>query len=189
MARKLTISTVASALFDFGLALLLVGPATLVSLIAMVFVRIETKGSPLLIQTRVGRDQKLFKILKIRSMFSDTQLAGTHEVPKSNVTKVGAVLRKTRIDELPQIWNVLLGQMKFVGPRPCLPSQKELIAEREKRGVFEVCPGITGVAQVAGITMATPEKLAIADRNYISKKSFVSDLTIITETVFGIFRP
>ncbi len=120
-------------------------------------------GAPLFRQTRVGRFQKPFTVVKFRTMRPDTQSVATHLANPSSVTPLGAFLRRTKLDELPQLWNVLKGEMSLVGPRPCLFNQIELIAERHSRGVFGARPGITGLAQVSNIDMSTPKLLAETD--------------------------
>ena len=124
-------------------------------------------GSPLFFQQRVGQDKRLFTLLKFRTMSPDTKSVGTHEVDPNQVTTWGRLLRRTKIDELPQLWNVLKGEMSLVGPRPCLPNQTQLIHARQKLGVFGVCPGITGSAQIQGIDMSTPDLLAETDAEMI----------------------
>ena len=128
-------------------------------------------GSPLFIQKRVGMDLNGFMLVKFRTMKKNTLSRGTHLVDPSNITRFGFLLRKYKLDELPQLWNVLIGNMSLVGPRPCLFNQKKLIKERKKRGVFRVKPGITGLAQVSGITMKNPLLLAKTDLKMINKMS------------------
>ncbi len=123
--------------------------------------------SPLFRQERVGRHQRPFTLMKFRTMRLDTASVATHLAEASAVTPFGRFLRRTKLDELPQLWNVLKGEMSLVGPRPCLPNQDELIAERQRRGVFEVRPGITGLAQVNGIDMSDPARLAEVDERMI----------------------
>ena len=142
-------------------------------------------GSPFFKQARVGKNQQLFTLLKFRTMSIGTQSAGTHLVDPSSITKLGRFLRKTKIDELPQLFNVLVGQMSLVGPRPCLPNQLELIAERDKRGVFEVRPGITGLAQVNAVDMSTPRKLARYDQLMIKHMGLKLYIKLIITTAFG----
>jgi len=125
-------------------------------------------GSPLFRQTRVGRNKRPFTLVKFRTMRPDTEQVATHLADASAVTTWGKILRRTKIDELPQLWNVLKGEMSLVGPRPCLLSQKDLIAARDALGVFEVRPGITGLAQVRCIDMSTPDLLAKTDARMIS---------------------
>jgi O-antigen biosynthesis protein WbqP len=123
--------------------------------------------SPLFRQERVGLYQRPFTLVKFRTMRPGTASVATHLAEASAVTPLGRFLRRTKLDELPQLWNVLKGEMSLVGPRPCLPNQEELIAERQKRGVFEVRPGITGLAQVNGIDMSEPARLAEVDERMI----------------------
>lgn len=128
-------------------------------------------GSPLFIQKRVGLNLKSFALIKFRTMKINTLSRGTHLIDPSNVTRFGQFLRKYKLDELLQLWNVLIGNMSLVGPRPCLFNQKKLINERKKRGVFKVKPGITGLAQVSGITMKTPTLLSKTDLKMIKQMS------------------
>lgn len=151
-------------------------------------VRLTSQGPAFFRQERVGRNQKSFVCWKLRTMAEGTKQAGTHEVSAAAVTPVGGFLRKTKLDEIPQLWNVLRGEMSFVGPRPCLPTQVELIEEREKQGVFSVLPGITGLGQIRGIDMSVPEKLARCDAEYVEKRSLALDLRILWETVMGAGR-
>ena len=142
-------------------------------------------GSPLILQSRVGKNKKLFTLLKFRSMTVNTEPVGTHLVNSASITKLGKFLRKSKLDELPQLFNVLLGHMSLVGPRPCLPNQTELIAERFKRGVFEVRPGITGLAQVNDIDMSTPRKLARYDQLMINSMCLKLYFKLIVTTALG----
>jgi len=119
--------------------------------------------APLFRQERVGRYQQSFVLIKFRTMRSGTASVATHLADASAVTAFGRFLRRTKLDELPQLWNVLRGDMSLVGPRPCLFNQEELISERAARGVFEARPGITGLAQIRGVDMSMPELLAKTD--------------------------
>ncbi|MCK5750500.1 MAG: sugar transferase, partial [Oricola sp.] len=121
---------------------------------------------------------------KFRTMAEDAPQAGTHEVAPGHITPLGRFLRKTKIDELPQVWNVARGEMNLVGPRPCLPSQTELIDRRRKLGVFECTPGVTGLAQVGGIDMSEPEKLARVDAEYCRLRTIVLDIKLLFATIF-----
>jgi O-antigen biosynthesis protein WbqP len=141
-------------------------------------------GSPLFIQKRVGMDLNGFMLVKFRTMKKNTLSRGTHLVDPSNITRFGFLLRKYKLDELPQLWNVLIGNMSLVGPRPCLFNQKKLIKERKKRGVFKVKPGITGLAQVCGITMKNPLLLAKTDLKMINKMSLYYYFYYILNTLF-----
>ena len=129
-------------------------------------------GSPIFRQERIGREQKPFKLVKFRTMRTDTVSVASHLADASAITPFGAFLRRTKLDELPQLWNVLKGEMSLVGPRPCLLNQTELISERASRAVFSARPGITGFAQVNNIDMSTPKLLAETDARMIK------DLTV-----------
>ena len=141
--------------------------------------------SPLFLQERVGRHQKLFVLVKFRTMRPDTASVATHLADASAVTPFGRFLRRTKLDELPQLWNVLRGEMSLVGPRPCLLNQEELIAERAALGVFSVRPGITGLAQVKGIDMSTPALLAHTDAEMLSSLGLWDYFRFIVMTVLG----
>lgn len=143
--------------------LILLSPILLILLIIGYY----DTGYPIFKQERVGRFKKPFYLLKFRSMYIDTKSVGTHEVNMASITKWGRFLRKSKLDELPQLWNVLVGDMSLVGPRPNLYNQEELITERDKRGVYYVRPGITGLAQIQKIDMSTPELLAVTDQKMI----------------------
>ena len=127
-------------------------------------------GAPIYIQKRLGLNLKTFNLIKFRTMKIDTKLSATHLVDESNITAIGYFFRKFKIDELPQLLNVLVGDMSIVGPRPCLTNQKKLIIERKKRGVFNVKPGITGLAQLEGVNMSTPVLLSKIDSKMIKKE-------------------
>jgi O-antigen biosynthesis protein WbqP len=142
-------------------------------------------GSPIFRQTRVGRHQKPFTIVKLRSMPIDTASMASHLVDAAAITPYGRFLRRTKIDELPQLWNVLCGDMSMVGPRPCLFNQEELIAERAALGVFDFRPGITGLAQVSNIDMSTPTKLAKVDHEMLAQLTLRSYFLYILLTAFG----
>lgn len=142
-------------------------------------------GSPIFRQTRVGKNKKPFTLVKFRTMPVDTQSVATHLVGASSVTKLGGFLRKTKIDELPQLINVIKGEMSLVGPRPCLFNQDELIQERDTRGVFNVLPGVTGLAQVNKIDMSTPKRLAELDQKMIKTITINSYFIYIIQTVLG----
>ena len=136
-------------------------------------------------QQRVGRYRKPFTLVKFRTMQLDTASFATHLADAATVTKLGHFLRRTKLDELPQLWNVLKGEMSLVGPRPCLYSQTELITERELRGVFDVRPGVTGLAQINGIDMSTPKLLAETDAFMMREMSLQAYFKYIFKTVTG----
>ena len=140
---------------------------------------------PFFVQTRVGKNQKPFRLVKFRSMSAKAANLPTHEISGDHITKTGKLIRATKLDELPQLWNVLKGEMSLVGPRPCLPIQEELIEEREQRKVFSLRPGITGPAQVQNIDMSTPKLLAETDQQMVGKLSFTSYLKYVLMTVTG----
>ena len=153
--------------------------------IPIVIIGLFESGSPFFLQTRIGRYQRPFTLIKFRTMAKGTRSLGTHLVDPAAITRLGRLLRKTKLDELPQLFNVLLGQMSLVGPRPCLPNQTELIAERALRGVFSARPGITGLAQICEVDMSTPRKLARYDRVMVDRLDLQLYLRIIAATAGG----
>jgi O-antigen biosynthesis protein WbqP len=142
-------------------------------------------GSPLFRQQRVGRDQRPFTLVKFRTMRPDTVSVASHLMDPGAITLLGRLLRRSKLDELPQLWNVLRGDMSLVGPRPCLFSQTELIAARAVRGVFEARPGVTGLAQISGIDMSTPEKLACTDQQMLASLTLCAYFRYILLTTSG----
>jgi O-antigen biosynthesis protein WbqP len=142
-------------------------------------------GSPIFIQERVGRNKKPFNLIKFRTMKLGTVSIASHLASSASITKFGNFLRKTKLDELPQLWNVLKGEMSLVGPRPNLFNQEELIQERGSRGVYNVRPGVTGLAQINEIDMSTPELLAKTDEKMISTLSLGDYFKYIIKTVSG----
>ncbi|WP_201628765.1 hybrid nucleoside-diphosphate sugar epimerase/sugar transferase [Psychrobacter maritimus] len=142
-------------------------------------------GSPLFIQERVGKDKKPFKLIKFRTMKVDTASVASHLADNSSITKLGKVLRKTKLDELPQLINVLKGEMSLVGPRPNLFNQKDLIKARDEMRVYDVLPGITGLAQLSGIDMSTPERLAKKDKEMIDTINLKNYFSYILSTALG----
>ena len=171
-------------LIDFLAAffgLLLLWPIFLIVTIIGMF----DTGSPIFVQTRVGKHKKPFNLIKFRTMSVDTQSVASHLASTSSITILGAFLRKTKIDELPQLINVLKGEMSLVGPRPNLFNQEELIKERDALGVYEVLPGITGLAQVQNIDMSTPALLAKTDRQMIDTLTLAHYFRYIIMTATG----
>jgi lipopolysaccharide/colanic/teichoic acid biosynthesis glycosyltransferase len=142
-------------------------------------------GSPIFAQERVGKNKQPFKLYKFRSMHVNTQSVATHLANQASVTKWGSFLRKSKLDELPQLFNVLMGTMSLVGPRPNLFNQEELITEREKLNVYDVVPGITGEAQIHKIDMSTPERLAEMDAFMTQNLTFKKYIYYIVVTVLG----
>ena len=142
-------------------------------------------GSPIFRQERVGRNMKSFTLFKFRTMSRDTASVASHLASRSSITLFGRFLRKRKLDELPQLWNVLKGDMSLVGPRPNLFNQEELIEARDAMDVYSVRPGITGLAQIRGVDMSTPELLAKTDAEMISTLSLVNYFKYIFLTVAG----
>ena len=154
----------------------------------ILFIGFLDTGSPLFYQKRVGLNLKGFVLIKFRTMKLNTKSEGTHLVDKSAITSFGYLLRITKLDELPQLWNVLKGDMSLAGPRPCLFNQKKLIMERKKRGVFKVKPGITGLAQIKNITMKHPTLLAKIDFQMIKQLNVFNYFYYILVTMILIFK-
>lgn len=171
--------------FDFLLTLLGM-PVLLIFLpIIAILILADSSGPVLFKQQRVGLGQRPFMLYKFRTMKVGTGDLPSHVAGEKNITAVGKWLRRTKLDELPQLLNVFKGEMSFVGPRPCLPSQTELVQAREELGVFNVRPGITGVAQIEGLDMSHPTKLAQKDFQYCQKMSLLLDLQIVWATATG----
>ena len=164
-----------------AVGLLLLSPVLLVVWLVGWF---DTR-SPLFRQERVGRYQKPFVLVKFRTMRTDTASVASHLADASAITPLGRFLRRTKLDELPQLWNVLKGEMSLVGPRPCLFNQQTLIDERERRAVYQARPGITGLAQVQGIDMSTPELLAQTDAKMLATLTLRDYFRYILQTVTG----
>ena len=142
-------------------------------------------GSPIFMQERVGRNKKPFTLIKFRTMTVETKSVASHLASSASITKLGGFLRKTKIDELPQLWNVLKGEMSLVGPRPGLFNQNELTSARDEHSVYSVRPGITGEAQVNEIDMSTPELLAKIDAKMITEMNLKNYFKFILQTVTG----
>lgn len=154
-------------------------------LVLLTIIGLFDTGSPIFRQQRVGRNKKPFTLVKFRTMKPDTAHVASHLASSSAITPFGGFLRKTKLDELPQLWNVLKGEMSLVGPRPCLFNQEELIAEREQRGVLKARPGITGLAQVNDIDMSTPVLLAETDAKMLKSLTLSAYFKYILQTVAG----
>ena len=153
--------------------------------IIWVCVQLDSKGPGLFWQERVGiRDEK-FLCCKFRTMHPNTEQAASHLIASQSITRVGKFLRRTKLDELPQIINIIRNEMSLVGPRPCMPSQVSVIEARRKYGATNLKPGITGLSQLRGIDMRDPEKLAISDFQYVARRSLMLDLVLIFRTLLG----
>ena len=173
-----------SRIFDilfsfFGLVLL--SPILVVLMVIGFF----DTGSPIFRQERVGKGKQPFRLMKFRSMHINAPSVATHLASASSITPFGSFLRKSKLDELPQLWNVFVGDMSLVGPRPNLFNQEELIQERDSRGVYSVRPGITGLAQINKIDMSTPQLLAETDTQMIQELNILCYFKYILLTVFG----
>ena len=142
-------------------------------------------GSPIFRQERVGKNKKPFTLVKFRTMSVDTASVASHLASTSSITPFGSFLRRTKLDELPQLWNVLKGEMSLVGPRPGLFNQEELTKARDAKNIYNVRPGITGLAQVNEIDMSTPKLLAETDYKMISTLNLKNYFSYIFQTVAG----
>lgn len=153
-------------------------------LLALLLAWLDT-GSPLFAQRRVGQNRQPFILLKFRTMRPGAASVASHLADASAITALGRCLRRTKIDELPQLWNVLKGEMSLVGPRPCLFNQEELIEARARRGVYNARPGITGLAQVRGVDMSAPALLARTDAAMLATLNLQNYLYYIILTILG----
>ena len=163
-------------------AFILIIPIITISLIAVWF----EDGCPVIfIQKRLGKNKRHFYLYKIRTMYKSAPNDGTHHVEKTHHLKFGAILRKLKIDELPQLINYLKGDILLVGPRPGLLNQKDLETYRDIYNVFDIKPGITGLAQVLGYDMSNPELLALIDNLYIKERTIKLDIMIFFATFFS----
>ena len=174
-------------IFDFLFSL--IGLIFLSPLLVLIFlIGLFDSGSPLFIQSRVGYNLKSFSLIKFRTMPMGVRLAGTHLIKNIKLSSFGYFLRRTKLDEIPQLLNVLFGDMSLVGLRPCLLNQRRLISERKKRGIYKVRPGITGLAQISGINMKTPTLLAKTDQKMIKSMSLYKYFYYIFKTIFKIIK-
>jgi O-antigen biosynthesis protein WbqP len=176
--------------FDLLLAVLAAAVLALPLLAVAVAVRLTSTGPALYWSDRVGRNNRIFKMPKFRSMRIDTPAVATHllQNPEHWLTPIGSFLRKSSLDELPQLWSILIGDMSFVGPRPALYNQDDLIALRTARGVHVLLPGLTGWAQINGRDeLPIPQKVAL-DEQYLQQKSFWLDVKIIALTALKVIK-
>ena len=177
--------------FDIFMSLLALLFLFMPLLIVAIAIKCDSKGSVFFKQNRIGKNKKIFKILKFRSMYTDTDPnAPTHMLgdATSHITKVGKFIRRTSIDELPQLLNILFGQMSFVGPRPALWNQDDLVAERDKYHANEVKPGLTGLAQISGRDALEITDKARYDGMYVEKRGFFYDIGLIFKTAISVFK-
>lgn len=171
-------------LLGFFLALVLALPVIIIALL----VRLTSPGPVLYWSDRVGRQNRIFKMPKFRSMLNDTPAVATHllQNPEQWLTPIGSFLRKSSLDELPQLWSILKGDMSFVGPRPALFNQDDLIALRTEKGVHELVPGLTGWAQVNGRDeLPIPQKVQL-DVEYLERRSLLFDIKILWMTALKV---
>lgn len=178
-------------LFDFIFSTLAIVLLAIPMLIVAIAIKCDSKGPVFFKQNRIGKKKKWFKILKFRSMYTDTDPnAPTHTLGNagSHITKVGKFIRKTSIDELPQIFNIWLGQMSFVGPRPALWNQDDLVAERDKYHANDVIPGLTGLAQISGRDELEIPVKAKFDGEYVKKRGLFYDFSLLVKTAFSVLK-
>jgi len=176
--------------FDFGLGLILLVALMLPMLFIIILVKLTSKGPALYWSDRIGLENCIFKMPKFRSMRTDTPAVATHLLndPDAYLSPIGGFLRRSSLDELPQLWNVLRGDMSFVGPRPALFNQDDLISLRTKHGVDRLLPGITGWAQVNGRDeLPIPQKV-VFDVEYLERQSFWFDLKIMWMTFLKVIN-
>ena len=140
--------------------------------------------NPIFVQVRVGRFKRPFKVFKMRTLCCSTVEMPSHQLSSCMLLKVGKFYRRYKLDELPQILNVIFGEMSFVGPRPCLPTQQELIKLREKAHIFDVRPGITGLSQVSGIDMSEPKELTMMDCKAVQNMNLIMYFELLVATLF-----
>jgi O-antigen biosynthesis protein WbqP len=174
--------------FDLAVAIVVAVFLTLPILIVAIAVRLTSPGPALYWSDRVGRDNRIFKMPKFRSMRIDTPAVATHllQNPEQWLTPIGSFLRKSSLDEMPQLWSILKGDMSFVGPRPALFNQDDLIALRTEKGVHELVPGLTGWAQVNGRDeLPIPQKVEL-DEEYLQRRSLLFDLKVLWMTALKV---
>lgn len=176
--------------FDFIVALLLLGLLCPIFILCALMVRLGSRGPVIYFSKRVGRENRLFLMPKIRTMRVDTPQVATHLMVDASAYLVpaGAFLRRTSLDELPQLWSVLSGDMSLVGPRPALFNQDDLVAMRTAAGVHILSPGITGWAQINGRDELPLERKVELDEYYLKHRSFFFDLKILFITILKVFK-
>lgn len=177
-------------LFDFTVSLALIIMLLPIFILISIVIAIDAGRPVIYKQYRVGKDNKLFYIYKFRTMKNNTRLAATKDLTEADsvITKSGRILRKTSLDELPQLFNVLRGDMSFVGPRPLIPEEKKIRILRKKHGIYSVRPGITGWAQVNGRDMLSDKEKTLFDKEYIDKQSIAFDIKIMFKTVMVVLK-
>lgn len=176
--------------FDLSVSLIMIFILLLFILTIAILIKITSTGPILFWSNRVGKNNIFFKMPKFRTMHSNTPAVATHLLknPSQYLTPIGSFLRKTSLDEIPQLWNILLGDMSFVGPRPALFNQYDLIKLRTSKGIHHLVPGLTGWAQVNGRDELSIAEKVNFDAEYLKKKSFIFDLKILYLTFIKIIR-
>lgn len=178
--------------FDIIFSLIAIIISTLPMLIIALLIKIDSPEEPILFkQVRVGKDDVPFTIFKFRSMSKDAphQMATENfENPEDYITTIGKVIRKTSLDELPQLFNVVKGDMSIIGPRPLIPIEKKILAMRDETGASQILPGITGLAQVHGRDEITDENKAAYDGKYALNISMLLDISIFLKTIFDVLH-
>lgn len=174
--------------FDIAVAAAVLTATLPLSLAVAIAIWFEDRGSPLFLQTRVGQGQKPFTLIKFRSMRPQTEHVASDEASEMWVTRVGRLIRRTSLDELPQLICVLRGEMSIVGPRPALPSQVELVDLRQAMGVYEVRPGLTGLAQLRAYDAMPVHEKARFDCEYAKRVTFGRDVRILLGTLAYLRR-
>lgn len=189
--KKKPIYSIFKRAFDIFCSFLAIILLALPMLIVAIAIKCDSKGPVFFKQDRIGKKKKIFKILKFRSMYTNTDPnAPTHQLGNANshITKVGKFIRKTSIDELPQLFNIFVGQMSFVGPRPALWNQDDLVAERDKYHANDIKPGLTGLAQISGRDELEIPIKAKFDGEYVQKRGFFYDIGLLFKTFFSVFK-
>ena len=177
-------------IFDLLLGVVILALLVIPMLLICIAIRLSSKGSALYWSNRIGRNNEIFKMPKFRSMLINTPDLATHllNTPDSYLSPIGTFLRRSSLDEFPQLFSVLKGDMSFIGPRPALHNQDDLIALRTKKGVDKLLPGITGWAQVNGRdTLSIPDKVAL-DVEYLNRQSFWFDMKILWMTFLKVMK-
>ena len=176
-------------IFDFILGLSLILIFCFLMFIISILIKIDSIGPVIHLSKRIGKNNKIFFMFKFRTMKINTPQLSTDKLKNSKkyITKMGKFLRKTSLDELPQLFNVMSGSMSFVGPRPGLYNQKKLINKREKLGINQLTPGITGLAQINGRDLIDDKKKIQYDLKYLNERNFFYDIKIILKTIIHIF--
>ena len=188
--RRSRTGDVVKRFFDLTLALFALPLVALPMLVIALAVRLTSKGPALYWSDRVGRNNRIFRMPKFRSMLTETPEVATHLLNNSGayLTSIGPLLRRTSLDELPQIYSILKGDLSFVGPRPALHNQNDLVALRTERGVHEIIPGLTGWAQVNGRDDLPISAKVEYDCEYLQKRTFLFDVRILFRTVVQASR-